>query len=329
MSLNVSHSISFAKWFLHKHRQSLQSDHFDTVISLLDQSSWDEFSRSNIDVAKSTADALIPQLVEKMPPIVRQKKTNKHTHSVKPAVSSIFRVDAATSTNDSQSTFEEPSVALEEPTQKKRGGKSKNSANIVPVENVPVVSEEPVAVVSEEPAKKKRGGGGGKSKKSANIVPVVSEEPVVVVSEEPVPVVSEELVVVVSEEPVVVSEQPVTIVAEEPAKKKRGGKSKKNDSEPDFPHSEKKTRGPKKKESAIDEVVIPLQEQLQLLNLNSTSTEVKHTIEHDHELTEESFHEEESIDLIEHFVNDVLYYVDAQGNWFDSELNTVSRLFTE
>ena len=83
-------SISFAKWFIHKHRESSlfgDGNEFDFIIAQLDNHTWDEFY-STINV-----DALIPLLLQKKIPQKRAPKKidNQITHT---------RVDAHTSTDD-------------------------------------------------------------------------------------------------------------------------------------------------------------------------------------------------------------------------------------
>jgi len=136
----------------------------------------------------------------------------------------------------------------------------------------------------------------------------------------------------------IVQQEGLVVAQEEPAKKKGGGHKKKDVG---TENAEKKKRGPKKKDAIQDlttepkdEVVIPLQEQLQLLQLNTgeglsmpaTRATEDFQNENELELTEETFDSDnDSVDLIEHFVNNVLYYVDADGNWFDNDLNAISK----
>ena len=127
----------------------------------------------------------------------------------------------------------------------------------------------------------KKRGGGGRKPKTTEVVPEQTSEGVVL----------EQTSEVVEVEP----------AAEKVAKKRGGGGRKPKDTEVNNEISNN------------DEVVIPVQEQLQLHHIEQE--------QHEPELDEEPFEEEqeeETVDLIEHFVNDVLYYVDNQGNWFDS-----------
>ena len=103
MSIALSH-FAFAKWFLNKHRQSgifVDGYDFDFIISQLDIDTWNEFSLlQSTDVAKSTADVLIPLLVQKIPDIKpKQHKQTKTSRKPKSVITDNFRVDAATSTD--------------------------------------------------------------------------------------------------------------------------------------------------------------------------------------------------------------------------------------
>jgi len=95
MSNNTS--ISFAKWFLNKHRDSgifTDSDTFNLILSQLDHHTWDEFVASNSD---TIADKLIPQLLQKTS---NKPKQNKKIDAAKPCKPKKTRVDAQTSTHD-------------------------------------------------------------------------------------------------------------------------------------------------------------------------------------------------------------------------------------
>ena len=117
-----------------------------------------------------------------------------------------------------------------------------------------------------------------------------------------------------------VSEVPaeVAVVAAKEKKepKKRAPKAKKNEDVADGADAEsaivaeKKKRGPKKVDEdnrAPDEVIIPVQEQ-------SILSEEPYVQE-----------EEEETVLTENFVNDVLFYVDSEDNWFDSNLQPTTK----
>ena len=116
MSVNMLHSIAFAKWFIAKHRQSLTSN--DDLLSLLDQYAWDEFLTSeHATLAKSTADVLISQLVNvnqtntdptNPPNPHKPHKPHKPRNPRKPkTIANTFRSDASTSTlDDSYATSE-------------------------------------------------------------------------------------------------------------------------------------------------------------------------------------------------------------------------------
>jgi hypothetical protein len=270
MSANIT--ISFAKWFINKHRDSgifVNGNDFDFVISQLDNSSWDEFVTFNKDNAD--VDALIPQLVQKMP----KKKTSvapKNIGDAKPK-SKKTRVDAQTSTNE-------------------------------PIEG-------DVSQVTEQPKEKKEIKKRAPKAKKNEVVAPVSE---VVVTEV---VVTD---IVVSEVPLLIGEEP----KEKKEVKKRAPKAKKNEvvapvtdavveDEPKVKESKK--RGPKKTVDVVtapDDVIIPLLEQASLSEESYLSTEQQQQ-------------EEEETVLTEVFVNDVLFYVDSEENWFDSNLMPTTK----
>ena len=105
MSVYSLHSIAFAKWFLHKHLSTFISDSstIDYIISLLNNDTWDDFTHSEShSIAKSTADTLIPILVQTTN--IQKNHTNKPKPKPKPRNSKStfppsFRVDAATYTD--------------------------------------------------------------------------------------------------------------------------------------------------------------------------------------------------------------------------------------
>jgi hypothetical protein len=301
MSNNIS--INFAKWFINKNRSSgifVDSNVFDFIIAQLDNSSWDEFIAANSE----NVDALIPQLVQKMPKKPRAPK--KVADDAKPKGKKT-RIDAQTSTGDdatevtSQIITEVVAPVQEEKKEKKEVKKCAPKAKkivdtvaleqpevpeAVTVEQEVVKAEKPEVVVKEV---KKRA---PKAKKIAEEVQTEQTEGDVVAVNEPTEI----------NEPEV--KEPKEI-------KKRAPKAKKIaevqevavvDKEP------KKKRGPKKTKTleenrAPDEVIVPVQEQSVL--------------------SEEPYQEqEEETVLTEVFVNDVLFYVDSDGNWFDSNLQS-------
>jgi hypothetical protein len=75
------HTLAFTKWFINKHSASgiiVDGNDLDFILSQLDQNSWEEFTATadSIAISKTTAETLIPQLVEKMPKKPRAKKGN-------------------------------------------------------------------------------------------------------------------------------------------------------------------------------------------------------------------------------------------------------------
>jgi hypothetical protein len=126
--------------------------------------------------------------------------------------------------------------------------------------------------------------------------------------------------IVVSEVPLLIGEEP----KEKKEVKKRAPKAKKNEvvapvtdavveDEPKVKESKK--RGPKKTVDVVtapDDVIIPLLEQASLSEESYLSTEQQQQ-------------EEEETVLTEVFVNDVLFYVDSEENWFDSNLMPTTK----
>ena len=94
MSNNIS--INFAKWVIHKFcdkNSFVDPNQFDFIITHLDNSVWDDFfANYNVD---SNVDALIPQLIQKMPK--KTRKNNLNSDNTKPK-NSKKKVDAQTST---------------------------------------------------------------------------------------------------------------------------------------------------------------------------------------------------------------------------------------
>ena len=161
MSVSMIHTIAFAKWFLNKHRASgilVDGADFEFILSQLDQSSWEEFiaTADSIAISKTTADTLIPQLVEKMPKKPRAKNTEKK--ETKPKGKKTKDVDVQTSAdaivNDTP-VLENGEAVLEKPLLKnevkKRGPKAAKKIEEVVV---PANTEEEVTV-QEQPLLKK------------------------------------------------------------------------------------------------------------------------------------------------------------------------------
>jgi hypothetical protein len=163
-------SITFAKWFIHKQRSTgiiVDSKDFDFIIAQLDNFTWDEFVAANSD---ANVDALIPQLVQKMPKKPRPPKNV--ADDAKPKGKKT-RVDAQTSTGDVATTegavivpeVAEPVVLEDIKEVNKRAPKAKKYVETVAL-------EQPVVTVKEVKEPKKRA---PKAKK--NIETVALEKP--------------------------------------------------------------------------------------------------------------------------------------------------------
>ena len=144
MSLNMLHSIAFAKWLLNRNIESSPLE----VLTLLEDTPavWDLFIQSEdfLSLSRTSVDILIPQLVEKVP--VNKRPTKKNVKP-KPVTVPVFKTDAQTSTDDStppeelitqsQAPLEEDvPVPLKKETKKRAPKKSKvaeeePAANIV------------------------------------------------------------------------------------------------------------------------------------------------------------------------------------------------------
>jgi hypothetical protein len=358
------HTIAFAKWFLNKHRASgilVDGADFEFILSQLDQSSWDEFiaTSDSIAISKTTADTLIPQLVEKMPKKPRVKKDAADPEKKKEPKpkGKKTKVDAQTSTDINTPVLENGEAVVEQPLLKKEVKKRAPKAAKKIEEVVVPANTEEVLVVSEQPLLKevkKRAPKAAKKIEEA-VVPANTEEeevPVVEVpmkkeikkrapkaakkieeavvpanteeEEVPLPVVEvpmkkevkkrgpkkTEVVVAVAEEKVLV-EQQINGVQQEniekPAAKKRGPKTPLDNAKPEQEKDQgKKIRNKKITVVPDDDVVVPIKEQ--------------HVLD---DLQEDQYQDE--IELTEVFVDDVLFYKDANGNCFDATLNPVSK----
>ena len=367
-------SITFAKWFINKQRSTgiiVDGKDFDFIIAQLDNSTWDEFIAANSD---ANVDALIPQLVQKMPKKPRAPK--KVADDAKPKGKKT-RVDAQTSTDvvpDVVATTEgavivpevaEPVVAdnkKDKKEVKKRAPKAKKTEEVVvATTECAVIVSEVVSEVVAAKEKKQPKKLAPKAKKTEEVVVPTTEGveivPEVVATTEGAKTVSEviaakekkepkkrapkakknedvpvntEVEVPVTTEGAVVAEQTeicvenapeVVATKEKKEPKKRAPKAKKNEDVPvntevEVPVTttegavvvEKKKRGPKKvaeENRAPDEVIIPVQEQSIL--------------------SEEPYVQEEETVLTEIFVNEVLFYVDSEDNWFDSNLQPTTK----
>ena len=278
-------SIAFAKWFIHKHKSSGIFCDSNDLDFVISQLDQSSWDEFIASHANYSSVSLITQLVEKMPNKPRAKKSSDTGAKGKKT-----RVDAQTSTDDQP---------IAEHTSKE-----------IPLN---LVAEEPVKVVAvEEKVVKKRV---TKAKKLDNVdqpLNLVVEEPV---KEIPLNLVAEEPVKVVAVEEKVVKkrvtkakksdivDQPLNLVVEEPVKVvavvaevvdelveepviNRGPKNRKGK---DTPHPP-------------DDIVTP----------NSISSfELSHFDNHDTHI------------LTEIFVNDVLFYLDSDGQWFDLSLNPI------
>ena len=80
----MNNSIAFAKWFINKHSNTgilVDGNDLQFILSQLDQSSWDEFSA--INSVKDTVDNLIPILVPPMPKTKRAPKATTTDENIK------------------------------------------------------------------------------------------------------------------------------------------------------------------------------------------------------------------------------------------------------
>ena len=319
------HTIAFAKWFLNKHRASgilVDGSDFEFIISQLDQSSWDEFNTTSdyIAISKTTADTLIPQLVEKMPKKPRVKNLMNDT---KPKGKKT-KVDAQTSTDtnvNDKPVLENGKEVAEQPLDvpvkevKKRATKAVKKIEkdvVVPTntEEVHEVAEQPLDVPVKEV--KKRAPKASK-KIEENVAENVDQQyPIVPLKEvkkrgpKSDKKIEKDVVVPTNTEEVhVVAEQPLAVSVKNEMKEME---------------KEVKKRGPKaaKKEDAVendgfknksiivpDDVVIPINEQTIL----------------GADLQEDTYLD--YVELNETFINEVLFYKDVNGSWFDALLNPI------
>ena len=312
------HTIAFAKWFLNKHRQSgilVDGNDFEFILSQLDQSSWDEFNATadSIAISKTTADTLIPQLVEKMPKKPRIKNPEKNKKEPKGKKTKVD-VDVQTSTdvNDTP-VLENGEAVIEKPLLKKEVKKRgpKAAIKIEPTSDN-VVEEQPLPA-PEKKEVKKRG-----PKTAKNIVDIAEnvdqQNPIVkeVVGEQPLPVPDKKEVkkrgpkaAKKIEEANVVGEQPLPVPAPEKKEvKKRGPKAVKKDVV--VVENEEVKNNHKKSIVAPDDVVIPINEQVILGG----------------DLQEDQY--QDDVELTEIFIDEVLFYKDGNGSWFDALLNLTS-----
>jgi hypothetical protein len=354
------HTIAFAKWFLNKHRASgilVDGNDFEFILSQLDQSSWDEFiaTSDSIAISKTTADTLIPQLVEKMPKKPRTKKDTDPEKKKEPKPKGKkTKVDAQTSTdtnvNDTPvlengeavveqpllkkeikkrapkaaKKIEEVVVAIDVPVQEDRAISGRNAVGDgkfsgattqgVANENVVVAEQQPLAVPMKKEVKKRAPKAAKKIEEDVaekgdqqnHIVPVqedvVTEQPIAVPMKKEVKKRAPKAAKKIEEdvpvqEDVVVAEQPLDVpVKKEKEVKKRGPKAAKKEEVVDDGHKKKSIVVP-------DDVVIPINEQTIL----------------GEDLQEDTY--QDYVELNEVFINEVLFYKDANGSWFDALLN--------
>jgi hypothetical protein len=354
MSLNMLHSIAFAKWLLNRNPASSPL----AVLALLEDSQavWDLFIQSEdfLSLSRTSVDILIPQLVEKVP--VNKRPTKKNVKP-KPVTVPVFKTDAQTSTDyapeesaanivaDSPVTEEGegrrgevvtqeeapvvPPVVLKKETKKRAPKKSKpeeSAANIIAAEtDVPVAEEGgevPVVppVVLKKETKKRAPKKSKPEESAANIIAAETDAPVTEGGgggggEVPVP------------------------LKKEP--KKRASKKSKTEKAED-PAANIIANTDHDTDTELTEVVLPLLEQLHLGNsLSAANAEDErrilqphnHNNDHD-ELSHESYNHDNDNDndpdteLTEVFVNDVLFYTNHdQSLWFDSSLSPTYKPF--
>ncbi len=320
MSLSMVHSIAFAKWFLNKFRANgiiVDGNDFDFVLSQLDQNSWDEFIATSDSIAKTTADVLIPTLVEKMPKKIRSHKSNENNTKIK---SKKTRVDAQTST-DSDSIKEQDNV---------EGGDqqidSLNREEVVPSPEKVVPVPSPEKVVKKRAPKKVKGEqpktdieGGDQQIDSLNREEVVAVPEKVVKKRAPKKVkevdsIKEQDNVEGGDQQIDSLNREVVAVPEKVVKKRAPKKVKdvkevnetKSDSESNMDSKEEDSKKNKKNFIVVpDDVIIPVTEQ---------------TILGADDLQEDYYQNELELELTEVFINDVLFYKDANNNWYDQHL---------
>ena len=331
------HTIAFTKWFLNKHRESgilVNGNDFEFILSQLDQLSWDEFiaTSDSIAISKTTADTLIPQLVEKMPKKPRTKKettdadANPEKKKKEPKGKKTKDVDVQTSTdaivNDTP-VLENGEAVIEKPLLKKEV-KKRVPKVAKKIEEVVVPANTEEVTVQEQPLLKKevkKRAPKAAKKIEEGVVPANTEE--VTVQEQPLDVpipVKKEVKkrapkaakkieeVVVAEQQLDVPVQDVVVAEEQPLEnpvpvkkevKKRGPKAAKKEDVVVVDEDNHK----KKPIVAPDDVVIPINEQTILGG----------------DLQEDLY--QDDIELTEVFIDEVLFYKDGNGSWFDALLN--------
>jgi hypothetical protein len=356
MSVSMIHTIAFAKWFLNKHRASgilVDGTDFEFILSQLDQSSWDEFiaTSDSIAISKTTADTLIPQLVEKMPKKPRVKKDTADQKKEPKPKGKKTKVDAQTSTdtnvNDTP-VLENGEAVVEQPILKKEIKKrAPKAAKKIEEAVVPANTDEEIHLQEQPILKKEIKKRAPKAAKKIEEVVVALDVPVqedvVVAEQQPLavpmkkevkkraPKASKKIEEDVPVQEDVVTEQPIAVPMKKEVKKRAPKAAKKIEEDVpvqedvvteqplDVPmKKEVKKRGPKaaKMEDAVendghkqksivvpDDVVIPINEQ-SILGAD---------------LQEDIY--QDDVELTEVFIDDVLFYKDVNGSWFDALLN--------
>ena len=345
-----------------KHGDIQDVHHF---ISLLDQHIWDEFELTSdyASIINPAVQTIIPLLVQNMPANSRKNQKGKSNKHIDINASNISTSDSDTNKLidhiaqlDEQTNIAQ--IAQDKTNKKTRRTNKSNKNDIVVTEEQKqnnIVQDEPNNIV-DKPTKKPRG-----PNKPKNI-DTVAEEPNIIV-DKPTKKTrgpnKPKKFDTVQEEPNIIVDKPIkkprgpnkpkkfdtvqeepNIIVDKPIKKPRGpNKPKKFDNiiiadEPNSIITEaaptKKTKGRPSTNNkntiidstnnthsnAPDDIVIPIHEFHQLHS------------SHIPELQEESFiydNNNNEIELTEIFIQDVLFYVDDNDNWFDSHLTSVLK----
>ena len=305
MSFSSSHSIAFAKWVISKLPASISDDLVDNI----GQTLWDEFLGTDEFklVSKQNIDAIIPLLVEGI-----TTKPSKPSKSTKPRKPTKIRSDAQTSTEDNDETnniviqvgvADDTLPKVKKPRANKKQTQTQQfiTANDVDVEPVPMVEGDVAALteggevqqapqVPEPKVKKPRA-----NKKQMQILPAAEEEGGGAVQQAPA-------------------------VPEPKVKKPRANKKQMqivsdaigdtDDLLLDFNNLNISNNN--------DDIVVPVQEHLQLEH-------AREEIDDYNELVEDSYSEDEQQELTECFVDEVLFYTDEHGNWFDQQFQSIAN----
>jgi hypothetical protein len=294
--------ISFANWFInHIHLSGFIADqHFDSIISRLNNQAFDDFllSQNYSSIAKSTADVLIPLLVQNMPP--RSKISNQPNTPDSPHIDDSLLSDSIESKKAPKKRAKKPvqhniadsllaecadAETLKEPESKE-----------------PETLKEPE---SKEPETKKAPKKRAKKLPQQNITDSLLAECSDTETKEPE----------TKKEPKKRSKKPVqhniadslladSIESKDTETKKEPQKRAKKQSQHNISDSIHST-------DTNVEVVIPTQEQLHFIQ--------------SHELTEDIIlNDDLSIELTETFIDNVLFYTNSHGLWFDYSLQPIT-----